>query len=88
MKIKENFVLRNIADTWVVLPLGEATIDLNGMLSLNESGVLLWKALENGCDKKALIKVLTDEYDVTDEVVSADVDEFLEILRKAGCLEE
>jgi len=88
MKIKENFVLRNVADTWVVLPLGEATLDLNGMLSLNESGVLLWKALENECDKKALIKVLTDEYDVTDEVVSADVDEFLQTLRKAGCLEE
>lgn len=88
MKIKENFALRQVAGAWVVLPLASATLNFNGMLSLNESGVLLWKALENGCDKKALIKVLTDEYDVTDEVVSADVDEFLEILRKAGCLEE
>ena len=88
MKIKENFVLRNVADTWVVLPLGEATLDLNGMLTLNDSGVILWKALEQGCDKEALVKVLTDEYDVSDDIASADVDEFLQILRKAACLAE
>lgn len=88
MKIKENFVLRNVADTWVVLPLGEATLDLNGMLTLNDSGVVLWRTLEAGCDKKALIKALTDEYDVSDDIASVDVDEFLQVLRKAGCIEE
>ena len=88
MKIKENFVLRNAADTWVVLPLGEATVDFNGMLTLNDSGVILWRVLETGCDKKALIEALTNEYDVSDEIASADVDEFLQILRKAGCIEE
>ena len=87
MKIKENFVLRNAADTWVVLPLGEATVDLNGMLTLNDSGVVLWRALEAGCDKEALVKALTDEYDVSDDIASADVDEFLQVLRKAGCIE-
>lgn len=88
MKIKENFVLRNVADTWVVLPLAEATLDLNGMLTLNDSGVILWNSLEKGCDKEALVKALTDEYDVADDVASADVDEFLQILRNAGCIEE
>lgn len=88
MKIKENFVLRNAADTWVVLPLGEATVDLNGMLTLNDSGVVLWRSLEAGCDKEALVKALTDEYDVSDDIASADVDEFLQVLRKAGCIEE
>lgn len=48
MKLKENFVLRQVADTWVVLPVAEATLDFNGMLTLNETGAVLWRALEQG----------------------------------------
>ncbi len=88
MKIKENFVLRNVADTWVVLPLGESAVEFNGMLALNETGVVLWKALAAGCDKRALVKALTDEYDVSDELASSDVEIFLEKLASVGCLEE
>ena len=88
MKIKNNFVLRNVADTWVVLPLGENTVDFNGMLTLNETGVLLWKALESGCDKAALVKALTDEYEVADNVAAADVEIFIAKLASADCIEE
>lgn len=88
MKIKENFVLRNVADTWVVLPLGESAADFNGMLALNETGVVLWKALAAGCDKLALVKALTDEYDVSDELATSDVEVFLDKLAAAGCLDE
>ena len=88
MKIKNNFVLRQVAKTWVVLPLGQATLDFNGMLALNESGVLLWKALEQGCDRETLVQVLTGEYVVSREVALADVDAFLRKLLDAGCIEE
>lgn len=88
MKIKNNFVLRQVAKTWVVLPLGQATLDFNGMLALNESGVLLWKALEQGCDRETLVQVLTGEYVVSREVALADVDAFLRKLLEAGCIEE
>lgn len=80
--------MRNVADTWVVLPLGESSADFNGMLALNETGAVLWKALATGCDKCALIKALTDEYDVSDEIAISDVEMFLDKLASAGCLEE
>ena len=41
MKLNENFTLKNVAGSWVVLPVNQATLDFNGMLALNESGVLL-----------------------------------------------
>lgn len=88
MKIKNNFVLRNVADTWVVLSMGNPTADFDGMLTLNESGVLLWKTMENGCDKNALVKALTDEYDVSREVALADVDIFIDKLSAVGCIED
>ena len=88
MKIKESFVLRQLADTWVVLPLTDKTVDFNGMITLNESGVLLWKVLETGADTDALVSALTSEYAVEESVARADVEAFLEKLQKAGCLQQ
>lgn len=88
MKLKENFVLREVAKTWVVLPLGQATLDFNGLLTLNESGVLLWKALEQCGSREALADLLTGEYHVSREIALADVDEFLNKLAQAGCVEK
>lgn len=87
MKIKENFVLRKVAGTYAVLALAEATVDFNGLLTLNESGVMLWKLIENGSTKEELAKALTEEYEVSFDEALADVNEFLEKLNKAGCLE-
>ena len=87
MKLKENFVLREVADTWVVLPIAEATLDFNGMLTLNESGALLWKVLEGGCEKTDLTAALLAEYEVDEATAAASVEKFLETLEKAGCVE-
>lgn len=87
MILNKNFALRNIANTWVVLPLAEKTVDFNGMLKLNDTGVLLWNALEQGADRDTLVKALTDEYDVSRETALADVDEFLNTLIRIGCIE-
>ena len=87
MKIKQDFILRQVADNWVVLPVGQACVDFNGMLSLNDSGAMLWKVLEQGGDQDTLADALTAEYDIDRATALADAAEFLEKLEKAGCLE-
>ena len=88
MKLKKDLVLRQIADTWVVLPVGDTMVDFNGMLSLNETGAFLWEHLEKGCGQTDLVQALTGEYDVSKQEADADVAAFLVKLRKAGCFEE
>ena len=88
MKLNKNFALRQVADFWVVLPLGEKTLEFSGMINLNETGALLWQALEKGGDRDSLIEALTSEYDVTAERAAADVDKFLQKLAESGCIEE
>ena len=88
MKLNPNFVLRQVAGTWVALPVGQTSVSFNGMLSLNDSGALLWKTLEQGGDRETLADALTAEYDVDRATALADVEEFLTTLAKAGCLEE
>ena len=88
MKIKKDFALRSIAGTWVVLPLGAKTLDFSGMLTLNESGYALWRLLEEGTTREKMAEALTKEYEVGYDEALADVDEYLEKLAKAGCIEE
>lgn len=87
MKIKSTFALRNIAGSWVALPLGEATVDFTGMLTLNETGVLLWRMLEGGCTREDLINGLLSEYEVAEADAARDVDAFVAKLNGAGCIE-
>ena len=87
MKLKKDYVLRQVADIWVVLPLGMETVQFDGMLKLNESGALLWKTLESGADLDGLVSVLTGEYAVSPEQARMDAEEFLEKLVRAGCAE-
>ena len=87
MKVKPNYVLREVADTWIVLPLADSNLDLNVMLSVTESGAILWKHLEQGCDQQTLVDALMDEYEVSEEQCRADVIKFLNKLEQFGCLE-
>lgn len=86
MKISEDFVLRQVADTWVVLPLKTDTVDFNGMIRLNGSGAMLWKCLEQGATREELVQALTSQYEVSREEAARDVDKFIETLNKVGCL--
>lgn len=87
MKTKNGFVLEQIAGTWVVLPRGERLNDFAGMLTLNESGRLLWDRLTAGCTRTDLIQLLIEEYKISGDVAEADVDAYLEALAQAGCLD-
>lgn len=88
MKLKENFVLRQVVDTWVVLPLGATSLDFQGMLTLNESGAFLWDLLEKGKSKQALVDALTENYIVSQEEARGDVESFIQKLTTYGCVED
>ena len=86
MKIKPDYILRQIAGSWVIFSL---EIDSpTDVLTINNAGVLLWKLLADGCDEAVLVQALTDEYEVSTERASMDVDEFIGKLRNFGCLDE
>lgn len=87
MKRKENFVLRRVVDTWVILPLAEQTLNFDGMLTLNDSGAMLWEHLEPGSSRETLAQALTEHYEVSYEQALCDVDDFMEKLLQAGCAE-
>lgn len=86
MKIKEGYVLKKLAGNYVVVPAGN--IDFDGIITLNETGVFIWKMLENGSAKSEIIKALKAEYDVTEEKIVSDVDIFVKKLLDNGIIDE
>ena len=81
MKLKEGFILREVAGEYIVVPSG-TTLDLNMMITLNETGKLLWEKLEQGAEAEDLIKALLGEYDVNEEDAKAHVAAFVDKLRE------
>ena len=88
MKIKEGFVLQEIAGSNVVVPVGEVSAILNGIISLNDSGVLLWNLLTEGAEQEQLVNALVAEYGIPNNKALRDVNAFLDTLRSTGCLEK
>ena len=86
MKIKEGFLLRKLGDTQVVVPIGQASIDLRGMISLNDTGAFLWELLQTSQTEESLAEQLTAAYDVDDERAAADVTRFVGLLREHNLL--
>ena len=87
MKVKEGFVLRKVGNEQIVVTLGAAMKELNGLIRLNESGVLLWHRLEAGAERADLEQALTDAYGIPREQAARDVGAFLDSLEPAHCLE-
>ena len=87
MKIKSNFILRKVADSYVVVPVGKLTLDFNGIINLNETGAFLFGLLQEGAEKEELLRKMLEEYDVTPEKAAADIDVFLKKAEEADVLE-
>ena len=88
MKIKEEYVLQNIVDKWVVIDTNGKSLNFNKILSLNDSGKFLWEKLENGADTDYLVKSLMDSFDVDKQLAQKDVEKFVSELKELGCLED
>ncbi len=82
MRIKEGYVLREVAGSYVVVPAGERSKEFNGMVNLNESGSVLWKRAGREFDRTALISELLDIYNVSEQQAAEDVDRFISILKE------
>lgn len=88
MKIKEGFVLKTIAGSTVAVPVGENLVNLQLMLTLNESGAYLWNQLEKECSEDELVAAMTSEYKVDADTARQDVIEFIKILKENQILDE
>lgn len=86
MRIKQGFVLREVAGQAVVIATGEASKAFHGMIKLNATGADIWRGLSEGLTDAQIADRLVERYGADGEVAAADVAAFVRDAREAGFL--
>ena len=81
MKIRYEFVKREIAGETFLVPIGEAAKEYSGLFALNELGAFIWERLPDAENEQAVVDAVLEEYDVSPEQTAEDVSEFFTKLR-------
>lgn len=85
-QLDDGFMIREIGEQIMAVPIGKQTSKIHGMIALTESGALLWKALEKGAAEEELAKILTENYEVEYNTALTDVKKFINGLKEQGVL--
>ena len=82
MKIKDGYIVREIAGMFVVVPTGIEAADFNGLMTINETAAFIWNILKNGAERQDVINALLDEYEVDRKTAEKDTDEVIKMLKE------
>lgn len=88
MRVKEGFVIREIAGSVVVVPTGDLLKEYRGMLTLNEAGKFIWELLEQDRTLEEVSAKLAEKYQIDQEKAIANTEAFLNTLRAKKILLE
>ena len=84
MQIKPGFAMRKIAGSNIVVPVGAALSDFNGMIT----GAFLWNCFLQPTTEAQVVEALMNEYEVERQRAAADVAHFAALLRENDLLAE
>jgi len=88
MKISQGFILREIAGSYVVVPVGKNLVDFTSVITTNETGAFLWNNLQNETTLEELCQKLMAEYEgITKDEALRDITEFTNALKEKNILE-
>lgn len=78
LKTKPGFLLRRLGDESMVIAIGEASENFNGMIRLNATGAFYWELLEQGTTEDQLVAKTLERFEGLDGATARqDVREFL-----------
>lgn len=82
MTIKKQLVKRNIAGDVILVPVGDSSLTLKGLITLNETAEFIWDRLTDAADAAELAAALCGEYEIDAATARSDVDEILAQFRE------
>lgn len=87
MKIKEGYMLHQVADNYLIVAYGEESKRMTGTIRLNVTGAEIWRMIEEGKDESAIAEGLTERFDVTREDAAVHTRAFIGQLEELGLIE-
>lgn len=86
MRRNPDYMLRDVADTTVIVPVGKAAVKFPGMISVNEMGKQIWELLREEQSEDSIVEWICARYEVAPQRARADTEAFLRRLELAGAL--
>ena len=88
MKLRGEFVVRQVMDNTVAIPVGQTALQMNGMILLNDVSKVIWTCLEEETNLEQIVAAVTDAFYVSADEAQTDIEEFCDKLRDLQLLEE
>lgn len=86
MTVKKELIKREIAGECFLVPVGKSMYDSNGLFILTELGSFIWDLLPNADSEEDILKAVLAEYEVDEATAKADIQMFLNKLKKLEIL--
>lgn len=87
-RIKPDFILREIADEYTIVPVGGDNTFSNAMMAPNNTAVFLWKEFEHASTIQDIVMHAMEKYDAEEEKIRESVDKFVKEALNYQVLEE
>ena len=88
MKLKYNFVINQVADQMVAVPIGDDLGEFNGFIKMNDVGADIFDLLKEDTTVDEMVEALKVKYtDATEEEVRENVVDFTDKLKESGILD-
>ena len=88
MKIRQGFVVREIAGSIVVVPTGDLVNEFKCMMNLNSTGKVIWDLLQNDISQEEIVQKLMEKYKVTQDRATQCAQGFIEQLKAVKIIEQ
>ncbi len=85
MKIKKGYIMKPLSGEYIVVTVGEAGKEFNGMIKMNATGAFIWNAILKGADtKERILSSMMKAYEDLDEATAKqDLETFFETAKMA-----
>ncbi|MBR5247185.1 MAG: PqqD family protein [Clostridia bacterium] len=88
MKVKEGFILKDVAGSKIVIATGEQRLNFNGVITFNDVGAEVFTLLDGNNSVEDIVAKISSDYNAPVEVVKADVEKLIEKMKKHNLIEE
>lgn len=87
MKLSGDFIIRNIADEYVIVPVGETAAKFHSLITANELGAFICTKLKEDKSEDEILKAILEDYDIDEDSARRDLSGFLQYLKNLNLLE-
>lgn len=88
MKIKDGFILKDVAGSKIVIATGKERMSFNGVITFNSVGAEIFQLLDGKNTAEEIVEKISTEYNVDSAIVKKDFEALVEKLKKHNMLDE